>query len=132
MCVGSVTTYTRCGHHKVQRGAECPAGVNAAGVCNQGHLGISWQTWSNTPSLCVNCYRRHVDDVIARYKMMIAAVDKDIAVNVWKLRAIADDPTREQMKAERSELEVKRGELIDARIAELEEFRIQQGVWGDG
>ncbi len=63
---------------------------------------------------------------------MIAAVDEDIAINVWKLRAIADDPTREQMKAERSRLEVQRGELIDSRIAELEEFRIQQGVWGDG
>ena len=63
---------------------------------------------------------------------MIAAVDEDIAINVWKLRAIADDLTREQMKAERSRLEVQQGELIDSRIAELEEFRIQQGVWGGG
>lgn len=131
MCVGSCTTYIRCGHHKLQTEAICPGGVNAEGNCANGVLAIAWQKWSNTPSLCVNCYRRHVDDVIARHKKMIAAVDEDIGILVWKLRAVADDATREQMKLERSRLEVKRGELIDSRYDELEEFRIQQGVWGD-
>ncbi|KAL8875207.1 MAG: hypothetical protein Q9198_006399 [Flavoplaca austrocitrina] len=62
---------------------------------------------------------------------MIAAVDEEIRILIWKRRAVSDDPTREQLQKERSRLEVKRGELIDSRYDELEEFRIQQGVWGD-
>ena len=39
---------------------------------------------------------------------------------------------REEMKRQKTALEERRGECIDERIAELEEFRIQQGIWGDG
>ncbi|KAL9034499.1 MAG: hypothetical protein Q9180_005371 [Flavoplaca navasiana] len=131
MCVGSCTTYTKCGHNKYQTEATCPGGMNPEGNCVHGIFAIAWQRWSYTPNLCVNCYRRHVDDVIARHKKMIAAVDEEIRVLIWKRRAVSDDATREQMQKERSRLEVKRGELIDSRYDELEEFRIQQGVWGD-
>ncbi|KAL8788997.1 MAG: hypothetical protein Q9213_001406 [Squamulea squamosa] len=102
------------------------------GNCNIGQLGIAWQKWSETPSVCVNCYRRHVDDVIARYKKKIAKVDEEIGTHTWKMRAAPDNAAREKMRAQRFSLEVKRGELIDSRYDELEEFRIQQGVWGDG
>ncbi|KAL8912512.1 MAG: hypothetical protein Q9172_007493 [Xanthocarpia lactea] len=131
MCVGSCTTYTQCGHNKFQTEDHCPGGINAQGNCIRGLYVIAWQKWSDTPSLCVNCYRRHVDDVIARYRQKIAEVDKDIGNHTWEMRAAPNDAARESIKAQRSKLEFKRGELIDSRYDELEEFRIQQGVWGD-
>ncbi|KAL8668921.1 MAG: hypothetical protein Q9168_006463 [Polycauliona sp. 1 TL-2023] len=139
MCIISCTTYTKCGHHKTQTEAVCPAGQtvqgtgqNLQGVCNNGMMHCAWNRFSDAPSLCVNCYRRHVDHVIARYKQMIAAIDGDIRTLVWKLRAVNDDDTRKRMQTERSEMEVRRGEMIDDRYEELERFRVAQKVWGDG
>ncbi|KAI4137267.1 MAG: hypothetical protein L6R39_007374 [Caloplaca ligustica] len=132
MCFGPCIKYSQCGHHKHSIESPCHHGVNANGECKKGSFGITRNRRSTTPSLCVNCYRRHVDDVIARYKQKIQDLDGSIkylteAMNMRNL------PGRKRWLEETvSEQEVERGELIDKRYEELEEFRIQQGVWGDG
>lgn len=131
MCVGSITTYSRCGHTKVQNESHCPDGLNVLGLCSTGNFRVAWQKRSDAPSLCVNCYRRYVDDVIAQHKRKIQLVDDRIDSLTWSMRAAATNEMREGMKAQRSALEVQRGELIDSRYAKLEDFRIAQGVWGD-
>ncbi|KAL8677674.1 MAG: hypothetical protein Q9186_005915 [Xanthomendoza sp. 1 TL-2023] len=109
----------------------CPHGLNAEGFCNSGRFLLAWQKRSDAPSLCVHCYRRHVDDVIARYKQKIQEIDDDINNITWQVRAASDESMRQQLKTQRSKWEVERGDLVDGRYAELERFRISQGVWGD-
>ncbi|KAL8812331.1 MAG: hypothetical protein Q9200_001098 [Gallowayella weberi] len=115
----------------MQTETPCPLGLNAEGLCKSGSFLLAWQKRSDAPNLCVNCYRRHVDDVIARYKQEIKTVDDMINSITWRLRAASTESTRQELKAERSKWEVDRGDLIDARYAELDAFRISQGVWGD-
>ncbi|KAL8719070.1 MAG: hypothetical protein Q9181_008114 [Wetmoreana brouardii] len=59
-------------------------------------------------------------------------VDEEIEKRTVKLRAVTSNGEREKIKKDQSDLEIKRGEYIDRRIADLEGFRVQQGVWGDG
>ena len=83
------------------------------------------------PSLCVYCYRRHVDDVITRYTRGIYRVDQKIDFLTQELQERTDPAEREKIERGISRQEIKRGELIDGRYDELEEFRVQQGVFGD-
>ncbi|KAL8935595.1 MAG: hypothetical protein Q9216_005343 [Gyalolechia sp. 2 TL-2023] len=132
MCFGPCTTYAKCGHQKLEIVDTCQAGLNPQGDCKRGIFNVTRHKTSQTPSLCVHCYRRHVDDVIARYNRQITEKDQKIALISQHVGDIADKAQRQRMRLAISSEEVVRGELIDARYAELEEFRIQQGVWGDG
>ncbi|KAL8710261.1 MAG: hypothetical protein Q9225_007323 [Loekoesia sp. 1 TL-2023] len=132
MCYGPCTTYVGCGHQMLQIEAECQFGRGQRGDCSRGVFTVTRGRTSSTPSLCVHCYRRHVDDVIARYKRRIQRVDEKIEILTQKLHECTDAAERETMKSSISSKEVYRGELIDGRYDELEEFRVQQGVWGDG
>lgn len=131
MCFGPCTTYAKCGHQKFEIRDECQAGPNSHGQCSKNVFTVTRHLWSQTPSLCVNCYRRHVDDVIARYKRQIAEKEQSIA-RLTQYLGKCTPAEHEAVKSAISRIEFDRGELIDGRYAELEEFRIQQGVWADG
>ncbi|KAL8993853.1 MAG: hypothetical protein Q9188_007216 [Gyalolechia gomerana] len=132
MCFGPCTTYVKCGHQKLEIVDTCQDGLNSRGDCRRGVFNVTRHKTSQTPSLCVHCYRRHVDDVIARYNKEVARKDEAIAFINRHLEQSTDAAQRERMKTAISGEEAARGELIDGRYAELEEFRVQQGVWGDG
>ncbi|KAL8704135.1 MAG: hypothetical protein Q9201_002685 [Fulgogasparrea decipioides] len=104
MCLGTKTTFPGCGHYKLEMMDPCKYGYTNG----------------------------MFDDIIASYKRKIMVMDEEIEKRTVKLRAVTSNGEREKLKKDRSDLEVKRGEYIDRRIADLEEFRIQQGIWGDG
>ncbi|KAL9592199.1 MAG: hypothetical protein Q9179_006954 [Wetmoreana sp. 5 TL-2023] len=131
MCLGTKTTFPGCGHYKLEMMDPCKYGYTN-GMCNNRHVTLTRESFSHAPSVCCHCYRRKVDDIIASYKRKIMVMDEEIEKRTVKLRAVTSNGEREKLKKDRSDLEVKRGEYIDRRIADLEEFRIQQGIWGDG
>ncbi|KAL8997124.1 MAG: hypothetical protein Q9169_003507 [Polycauliona sp. 2 TL-2023] len=102
MCVGSRKKYDKCGHEKRQTEWVCPAGQNADGTCVNGVFQIVVVINSTAPSLCVNCYQRTVDNIIAMSKMAIAGVDEELAKLVWERRAVTDDTKREKLDKELS------------------------------
>ncbi|KAL8956388.1 MAG: hypothetical protein Q9193_006089, partial [Seirophora villosa] len=72
-----------------------------------------------------------VDTIIAFYRREIRLVDEDILALDQAINE-NDAPGTVDLVEARSDLEEQRGELIDERYAKLEEFRLEQGVWGDG
>ncbi|KAI4142010.1 MAG: hypothetical protein LQ341_003345 [Variospora aurantia] len=135
MCYGPLTTYQKCGHHKYTIESPCDAGRDKYGKCRRSINTATRALVSSTPSLCVNCYRRHVDDMIARYRRLIRRLDQEIfgLTQAIDHDQVGGDPARTADLVEtRSQLEVDRGELVDEKIAKLEQFRVDQGVWGDG
>lgn len=131
MCFGPCTTYVKCGHQKFEIRDDCQVGRNSEGHCRSNAFTVTRHTSSLTPSLCVHCYRRSVDDIIARFNQKITQKERVIA-RLTRYLEKATPAEHEAMKSAISQMEVDRGELIDGRYAELEEFRIEQGVWGDG
>ncbi|KAL8897948.1 MAG: hypothetical protein Q9207_006944, partial [Kuettlingeria erythrocarpa] len=85
---------------------------------------------SDKPSLCVNCYRRYVDDIIALYRQKIKRCDQAIAGLAEVLETARDSRGNRELEEAVSELEIQRGDFIDERYDKLEEFRIKQGVCG--
>lgn len=133
MCVGIKVTYPECGHFKIDFTTKCEAGFNyPEWRCNVWRVFCARESISSSPSLCIHCYRRKVDDIIACYQQKIKIVDEELEKLTLMARAMTSDADRDKVKKDRSALEVARGEYIDQRIADLEEFRVQQGVWGDG
>lgn len=136
MCYGPCILYSNCGHHKFAIESACANGRNPTGECSKGLFSATRFRTSSMPSLCPNCYRRKVDDIIAFYRREIRVVDDEIlgltqAININYAPGTYALGTADLVEA-RSGLEERRGELIDERYAKLEEFRLQQGVWGDG
>ncbi|KAL8708145.1 MAG: hypothetical protein Q9220_006906 [cf. Caloplaca sp. 1 TL-2023] len=132
MCYGDQITFLDCGHQKITLLVECFDGWDESGNCRVNDVQIIRRNFGHAPSLCVYCYRRHVDDIIGTHEAGIARYDRLIEELTRTMRAILDAPGREELKRLRTDCEVKRGDLVDRRFAELEEFRLQQGVWGDG
>ncbi|KAL9054747.1 MAG: hypothetical protein Q9206_003421 [Seirophora lacunosa] len=131
MCYGPCILYSNCGHRKFTIESACAHGRNPTGECSKGLFGATRFRTSSMPSLCPNCYRRKVDDIIARYRREIRLLDEEILALTQVINMNYAPATVDLVEA-RSELEEQRGDLIDERYAKLEEFRLQQGVWGDG
>ncbi|KAL8925697.1 MAG: hypothetical protein Q9208_003380 [Pyrenodesmia sp. 3 TL-2023] len=132
MCFGPCIKYAKCNHHKHDVESPCNVGPDAQGNCIAGRWTATRRRTSDKPSLCVNCYRRHVDDVIARYRRMIKRVDEEIAGLTEAIEMAGDSRGNRELEEALSDLENQRGDFIDERYEVLEEFRVQQGVWCDG
>ncbi|KAI4188352.1 MAG: hypothetical protein LQ346_005329 [Caloplaca aetnensis] len=132
MCFGQCIIYAKCNHHKHNVESPCNAGLNAQRNCIAGRWTTTRRRTSDKPSLCVNCYRRHVDDIIALYRQKIKRCDQAIAGITEVLETAHDSRGNRELEEAMSDLEIQRGDFIDERYEKLEEFRIQQGVWGDG
>ena len=89
-------------------------------------------TLVTAPRVCMHCYRRKEEDICARYKQAIEHVELGIMEMKADIRNESDFAIRNRLEEILSTFETERGDLVDERYAELNSFRCEQGVWGDG
>ncbi|KAL9613351.1 MAG: hypothetical protein Q9167_002112 [Letrouitia subvulpina] len=144
MCFARLETNIQCGHNKVVITEECQFGATEEkDNCSGPILTIEHRNFITRPRLCVRCYRRKEHDICFTYKQAIDKLDSAIQRTRAKISVESvlqqaknsserDSTNLDRLKAYASKMEVERGDLADARYEALNDFRNEQGVWGDG
>lgn len=132
MCIAYEVRYVGCEHLKATVFIERCDDAESDGCSGENGITIVWIKQLSEPSLCVNCYRSYEEEIFSQYEANIAFHNKEIQYLGENLKNAQDASTHHLLRAMIAEHEKTRNINIGERTKRLQQFREDQGIWGDG
>ena len=135
MCVGYKEVHMECNHQKAPVVFEKCEFAKGEGCTSPGGIRIIWFKELKAPSLCVDCYRHHEEDIFEMFRSKLEFHKN--AFELWKQfeddkDAMENPSIRETIHKSLEEQERGLSDTWRQRARCLADFRLSQGVWGDG
>lgn len=133
MCVVWLEKHARCRHvKKMHLINPCASGVDENDVCLNNLTMVVYDKIVHHPSLCVACYRLHEELIFSKYASDIDSIGQDIERCKTIIQFLGNLYEQEHWIETLKSYEQELADVIEKRGQELEYFRRNQGVWGDG
>ncbi len=132
MCIAYQERHTTCDHRKAPVFIERCEDAQGDRCTSPDGIKIIWYKQVKQPSFCANCYRQQEEGIFEDYEPDITYLTHEIGLLKEKLEKATTETTRDLLRIRIAKHEKTRDVEIQQRTERLEEFREDQGVWGDG